>query len=122
MLRPRSAPSRAMSPSGPGGVLSGTAPTAARPAPEGGLNVIRWQTALHPTVGRPGACHLEALRRIVAEAASAVTYLIVGLVVLIVVLVIENARRGGPATRTGSQAGDGGGSGGDGGGGGDGGC
>ena len=52
-----------------------------------------------------------------AEAASAVTYVFIGLVVLIVALVIENARRGGPATRTGSQAGDGGGDGGGGGGG-----
>jgi hypothetical protein len=47
-------------------------------------------------------------------AESTVTYLIVGLVVLIVVLVIGNARRGGPATKTGGQAdnsgGDGGGS------------
>jgi hypothetical protein len=70
-----------------------------------------------PTVRRPRACHLETLRRILAEAASAVIYILVGLVVLIVGLVIANARRGGPeATRTGGHA-DGGGGGGDGGGG-----
>jgi hypothetical protein len=67
-----------------------------------------------PGVRRPNACQREALRRSAVEAAIAVTYLIVGLVVLIVVLVIGNARRGGPATRTGGQAdnGDGGGDGG----------
>jgi uncharacterized membrane protein YgcG len=72
----------------------------------------------HPSQhsGGPCACHRATLRRILAEAASAVIYLVVGLVVLIVVLVIENARRGDPkARRTGGPA-DGG-DGGDGGGG-----
>jgi hypothetical protein len=76
---------------------------------------IRWQTSTLPTPRRSRACHLETLRRILAEAASAVIYLVVGLVVLIAVLVIENARRGDPkARRTGGQAsgGDGGGDGG----------
>jgi hypothetical protein len=65
-------------------------------------------------VRRPGARQCVKLAALVVE--SAVTYLIVGLVVLIVVLVIGNARRGGPAPRTGGQAdnrdggGDGGGS------------
>ena len=72
-----------------------------------------------PTVRRPRACHLETLRRILAEAASAVIYILVGLVILIVVLVIANARRGGPeATRTGGHADGGGGDGGGGDGGG----
>ena len=58
----------------------------------------------------------DALWRIAVEAASEMTYLVVGLVVLLICLVIENARRG-PlrATRSGSHA-DGGGDGGDGGG------
>ena len=43
------------------------------------------------------------------EVASAVIYVIAGLVLLIVMLVIEEARRGDPkARRTGSNAGDGG--------------
>ncbi len=65
---------------------------------------------------RPRARHLEALWRILREAASEMIYLIVGVLVLIVVLVIENARRGDPkARKTGGQA-NGGGEGGDGGG------
>ena len=67
-----------------------------------------------PVVRRQRARQIEALWRVVAEMACAVTYLIIGLVVLIGVLVIENARRGGRSTRTGGQAGnvDGGGDGG----------
>jgi hypothetical protein len=67
-----------------------------------------------PVVRRQRARQLEALRRVAVEGASAVTYLIIGLVALVVVLVVDNARRGGPATKTGGQAvnGDGGGDGG----------
>ena len=70
----------------------------------------RWQTpSPADSQGGSRARHPEPLQRVVAEAASAVIYIFVGLVVLIVFLVISNARRSGPEARgTGSNAGDGG--------------
>ena len=72
----------------------------------------------HSTPWGPHASQPDASWRTAAEEASWMTYLVVGLVVLMIGLVIENALRGPlKATRTGSQA-AGEGSGGDGGGGG----
>ena len=69
------------------------------------------------TLRRAHECQRDAGRRTAARAAGDMTLLVILGVVLIVGLVIENARHG-PVkeTRTGSQAGDGG-QGGDGGGG-----
>lgn len=76
---------------------------------------MRWQTSISRHLGGIHGRQPDAWWRTAVEAVDEVTYLVLGLVALLIGLVIENALRG-PVKATKTGGADGGGDGGDGGG------